>query len=210
VLAVLDLMSATGCGVPGVQVFELGKGQGPEVGLAQFEGVPNFRAHVRGRRDGGVGAGHHREAAVRESPSSGGAPHRHWQTTLPECWDGGGLWSGGAPGEHPANLLSLPSACQWAGSWHQGHEEERRISGAGSFVRAFSGFCPHACCVLQGGLGAAIENVEQAAISMPDRWRVHIKASSSSSTTNLSLARPGAVLGARGGGVRQVHEQLPR
>lgn len=56
----------------------------------------------------------------------------------------------------------------------------------------------HACCVwaLQGGLGAAIKNVEQAAISMLDRWRVHIKASSSSSTTNLSLAHPGGMLGA--------------
>lgn len=31
-----------------VQVFELGKGQGPEVGLAQFEGVPNFRVLVCG------------------------------------------------------------------------------------------------------------------------------------------------------------------
>lgn len=29
-------------------MFELGKGQGPEVGLAQFEGVPNFRVLVCG------------------------------------------------------------------------------------------------------------------------------------------------------------------
>lgn len=61
--------------------------------------------------------------------------------------------------------------------------------------------CSPVCCfvALQGGLGAAIKSVDQAAITMLDRWRVHIKASSSSSTTNLSLERASTMLGAARG-----------